>query len=133
VQGYTSFVAYNGTAPFSEGYGAILALGQPESTEDVLTSFPMQAWFQNPNYDPTVCLSYYWNCDNYTNNTTCDNKTSQVIFGNSSCFDSSTSMGSTTSPYSWTIDITSYSFGTYTNDTGTAAFLYNTGPYISIE
>jgi len=42
-------------------------------------------------------------------------------------------MGSTTSPYAWTIDITSYSFGTYTNDTGTEAYLYNTAPYISIE
>jgi hypothetical protein len=99
-------------------------------------------WIQDPNYSPTVCFAYYWNCDSYTDNTSCvDSSTSaaftqQVIFGNPTCFPSDSTSpvtGYSVSETAWTLSVTSYTFDTYTDSSLTTnAQLMSTVPVISL-
>lgn len=90
-------------------------------------------WIQDPNYAPVVCFNYYWNCDDYVNNT-CYNKTSDVVFGDDNCYDAQEyASGFSTGTDTWAIDVTVYEFDDYKSKTEFSAYLSSSQPYVSID
>jgi hypothetical protein len=118
-----NFVITSASPAMSNSYGTVFGLAQPTVTAGLgsatptiddlskLNSFPLQMWIQDPYYSPTVCFSYYWNCDSYTDQSMCTSTSSTVIFGNDDCFSGQTEISSYSQEASaWTTTIADYRF-----------------------
>lgn len=123
-------LAVQSTSSIVGEYEAVLGLGQPtvQGTYDdgsidldydsFAMSYVMQLYFQSPNYEPTVCFDYAWNCTDYSNSYC--TATSNVYFGtNTACstYDSSKEVTVTSnSDSSWELKMDTYKFGSYSDE-----------------